>query len=218
MGIADRIENILGKSLEVIAKNLEYDKSNIYILENKIEELKKECPQIYSNLESCGHQKDGRTKEQYAKDLIASWIFEDIFLEKLKSVELKVELNGADKERKILSSSQTKTTSDYIINKDGKKKNIELMSSYTNYWKSTKKIDLRDNKYNAMTSKEVVLLCIDMNSKEFFTIDIKNCNATYIPKHVPYGNKPAYSISLEFITPKKYDINEIAKALESYLS
>lgn len=50
MGIADRIENVLGQPLKVIAKTLDYDKSNIYILENKIEELKSECPQIYSNL------------------------------------------------------------------------------------------------------------------------------------------------------------------------
>lgn len=218
MGIADRIENVLGQPLKVFAKTLDYDKSNIYILENKIEELKSECPQIYSNLESCGHQKDGRTKEQYAKDLIASWIFEDIFLKELKSAELEVELNGADRERKILSSSQTKTTSDYIIKKDGKNKNIELMSSYTNYWKNSKKIDLRDNKYKTMTSKEVLLLCIDIFNKEFFIIDIKNCNAIHIPKHKPYGDKPAYSISLKSINPQAYNIEEIAKALKSYLT
>ncbi|WP_323668670.1 hypothetical protein [Aliarcobacter butzleri] len=218
MGIADRIENILGKSLKVIAKDLNYDKSNIFILENKIEELQRECPEIYINLESCGHHRDGRTQIQYAKDLIASWIFEDNFLKELKSTELEIELNGADSERKILSSSKTKTTSDYIIKKGVNNKNIELMSSYTNYWKDAKKIDLRDNKYNEMASKEVILLCIDMFNKEFFTIDIKNCNAIHIPKHKPYGDKPAYSISLKSINPQAYNIEEIAKALKSYLS
>lgn len=68
-----------------------------------------------------------------------------------------------------------------------------------------------------MTSKEVVLLCIDMFNKIFFTIDIKNCKATHIPKHSPYGGKPAYSISLESITQQKYDIKEIVKTLKSYL-
>lgn len=69
-----------------------------------------------------------------------------------------------------------------------------------------------------MTSKEVVLLlCIDMFNKIFFTIDIKNCKATHIPKHTPYGAKPAYSISLESITQQKYDIKKIVKTLKSYL-
>jgi hypothetical protein len=216
MSIAERIKEVLGEPLEVVAKNLEYNKSNIYILKNKMLELKEECPQIYSNLESCGHQRDGRTKEQYAKDLIASWIFEDIFLKKLKTAKLNINLNGADKEREILSTSQTQTTSDYIIKKDDKEINIELMCSYTNYWKNTKKIDLRDNKYNTMASKEVLLLCIDMYNKEFFIIDIKNSNATFLQQH-PIWKKPAYSINLNSITTQKYDINEIAKALESSL-
>lgn len=215
MGIADRIENVLGKSLEVIAKSLEYDKSNIYILENKIEELKKECPLIYSNLESCGHQRDGRTKEQYAKDLIASWIFEDTFLKELISAKLNINLNGADKERKILSSYQTQTTSDYILKKEQKEINIELMCSYTNYWKNTKKLDLRDDKYNKMVSKKVLLLCVDMYNKEFFIIDIKNCIAS--SQLHPIWKKLAYTINLNSIPTQKYEINNIVKTLESHL-
>lgn len=215
MGIADRIENVLGKSLEVIAKSLEYDKSNIYILENKIEELKKECPLIYSNLESCGHQRDGRTKEQYAKDLIASWIFEDTFLKELINAKLNINLNGSDKERKILSSYQTQTTSDYILKKEQKERNIELMCSYTNYWKNTKKLDLRDDKYNKMVSKKVLLLCVDMYNKEFFIIDIKNCTAS--SQLHPIWKKLAYTINLNSIPTQKYEINNITETLESYL-
>jgi len=217
MGIADRIENILGESLEAVAKKMGYGKSNIYILENKTEELKNEYPLIYRNLESCRHQKDGRTKEQYAKDLIASWIFEDTFLKELKSTKLNIYHNGADKERKILSSSQTLTTSDYIIKKDTKEVNIELMCSYTPYWKKLKRIDLRDAKYTQMVSKKVLLLCVDVYHKEFFIVDTKNCSAKYIPAHPPYGNKPAYSIDLNSIATKEYDMSVIAKTLENFL-
>jgi len=200
--------------LEEMATKLNYHKSNLYILQNKFELLEKEFPEIYNALLSCIHQKDNRTYQGYAKDLVSSWVFEDTLLEYLNKSTLEVMLNGSDKNRIILQNTRVETTADYLIKKQNKQRYIELINSYTPYWSNTKRIELRDNKYLKMKSKNVLLLCVDIYSNIFYIIDIINQqNVKYIEHHKAYG-KPAYSIDIKDLTSYKLSLLTLVKQIE----
>ena len=144
----------------------------IYILEDNFEKLQIEYPNIWKSLQSCKHQRDKRTIEEYAKDLVSSWIYEDTILNYLKD-NFEIDLYGSDKERNILPNSKVSSDSDFCIKKNGKLVNIELVNSYTNYWKAYQRIDLRDNKFEKLKDKQAILICIDVYNKEFYLIDLK---------------------------------------------
>lgn len=215
MSIHKKIQEQLGQPLTEIAIGLTYDESNILILENKIDELKKKYPEIYQNLESCSHNKDKRKIEEYGKDLIASWLQEDLLMKKLKDVELEIELNGADKERKILKNSKVTTEADYVIRNGDEIIHLELMNSNTNYLNKAKRVDLRDNKYKKMKQQNAKLLLNDNYNNKFCILDVAALEATYIEKHKPYGDKPVYSISFESTTMNESTIDNIANKIQS---
>jgi hypothetical protein len=216
--IYDTLSNLFNKKLSDVAKNYNYSKSNIYILEDNFEKLQIEYPNIWISLESCKHQRDKRTVEEYAKDLVSSWVYEDTVLIYLKH-DFDIDLYGTDRERKILSNSKVSSDSDFCIKINGKLVNIELVNSYTNYWKAYQRIDLRDNKFEKLKNKKAILICIDIYNKEFYLIDLKNTNKNikYIEYHKPYG-KPAYQIFLNDITVYTFSIKILIEKLSRFLN
>ena len=170
--IYNALSNLFNKKLTDVAKDYNYSTSNIYILEDNFEKLQIEYPNIWKSLQSCKHQRDKRTIEEYAKDLVSSWIYEDTILNYLKD-NFEIDLYGSDKERNILPNSKVSSDSDFCIKKNGKLVNIELVNSYTNYWKAYQRIDLRDNKFEKLKDKQAILICIDVYNKEFYLIDLK---------------------------------------------
>jgi len=216
--IYNTLSNLFNKKLSDIAKNYNYSKSNIYILENNFEKLQIEYPDIWTSLQSCKHQRDKRTIEEYAKDLVSSWVYEDTVLIYLKN-DFDIDLYGTDRERKILSNTKVSSDSDFAIKKNGNVLNIELVNSYTNYWKVYQHIDLRDNKFKKLKNKQAVLVCIDIYNKEFYLINLKNTNENikYIEYHKPYG-KPAYQIFLNDITPYPFSIKNLIEQLRRFLN
>lgn len=115
--IYQSLEKLYKIPLVDMATKLNYHKSNIYILQDQFDLLQKDFPEIYNALLSCIHQKDNRTYQEYAKDLISSWIFEDTLLQYLSNSKLEVLLNGSDKNRIILKNAKVETTADYLIKK-----------------------------------------------------------------------------------------------------
>jgi hypothetical protein len=180
-----------------IARWLKYSESNIYILDSEFSRLREHYPDIWKALETCTHQRDTRTTEEYAQDLVSSWVYEDTMLIYLRK-KFDIRLSGSDSKRNILSNKKILSDSDFCIQHNGRSFDIELINSYTNYWKNNKKIDLRDNKFKRLKDKAALLVCIDIYNKEFYLIDPKNTNhdLQYIPYHKPYG-KPAYQISIQ---------------------
>jgi len=157
-----------------------------------------------------------RSAEEYAKDLVSSWVYEDSVFRYLSKF-FDISLEGGDKHRKILDHSKVSSTSDYVIKSEGQEVAIELINSYTNYWKKSQRIDLRDNKFTKLRNDKSILLCVDLFNKEFYVVDLndKNLKHEYTPFHKPYG-KPAYQIDIsdisihELTMPKMKDIlNEI---------
>mgnify|MGYP003980788013 CR=1 FL=1 len=134
------------KPLEEVAGSLDYSESNILILSNEFQQLKSDYPEVWSALKSCTHNRDKRTIEQYAQDLVSSWVYEDSVHDQLCQ-HFDINLGGSDKNRQILSKSRITSNSDYIITYKNKAFSFELVNSYSNYWKEYQKIDLRDDKF-----------------------------------------------------------------------
>lgn len=216
--IYNSLSNLFNKELSCVAQEYNYSNSNIYILKNDFKKLQLEYPNVWSALQSCKHQRDQRTIEEYAKDLVSSWVYEDTILKYLEKY-FDIQLFGADRKRNILPNTKVSTDSDFCIKKDNILFNIELVNSYTNYWKEYQRIDLRDNKFEQLKNKKTLLICIDIYNKEFYLIDLRNENENikYISYHKPYG-KPAYQIYLNNNIPFSFSIEKLIEKLNKFLN
>lgn len=193
-----------------VAQSLNYSESNILILKQDFSVLKERYPQVWLNISSCVHNADRRTPEEYALDLVSSWVFEDTLL-KYGSKHLSLTLNGADRTREILSNTRVSSASDFML----AGRCLEVVNSYTKYWKVKKQIDLRDNKYNKLKAKKSLLLCVDVYSKNFFVLDLtKDIPFKYIESHEFYGGKSAYRLYIENIDKTDLSMQNIIKVLK----
>lgn len=208
------------------AKNLRYNGDNIFILGLDINDVNKlilSKPELYTTLRSCNHHRDSRTPIEYAQDLICSWLIEDHIVSELQKKDLAIQLNGEDRERKILKSRNVSTNSDYFISFNGKRAYIELANDFTGYWHKTGKYDLRDSKFDhikkmAEEADKSLILGIDFKNHLFFLVDVCDPNITIkaIPYHFIY-KKPAHSISIPKTILKEYSIPAIAEEIKSKL-
>ncbi|MAO71662.1 MAG: hypothetical protein CMD02_04025 [Flavobacteriales bacterium] len=211
--IYTELSNLFKYNLTNVAKSLGYSKYNLLILAKDFKTLQLEFPEVWNSLMSCRHQKDKRTITEYALDLVASWVYEDVILSELSKF-FDIELNGTDKKREILSSSKVKTDADYLITSNGNSTTLELVNSYTNYWKSSGKIDLRDNKFKKLERNNSLLVCIDIFNKDFFILDVKK-NKTlfkYIPYHELWG-KPAYQLDINNMETTRLSLKNLTSEL-----
>lgn len=243
MGAYTGVKNLFKENLINIALILKYSEDNICILKGDLETLKSKFPETYSNLISCAMHKDNRDIIEYGRDLIASWIMEDFIFLSFKAKGYKIKLHGADKKRKVLPSSKTKTDSDFeLIIEDEDMYSpldfkIELMCDYTGYWERTKKVDLRNNKFVKMCKERVIFLGISVplyneynredkreNKDDFlkyFLIDFcyKTPIATHIEHYKPYGGKSIYQIDLEEMPVKfeKFNAYHIVSDIQGFI-
>lgn len=194
------VSQFFGTNLVEIAKDLNYSPANLLILAGDKNKLMTEYPDIYENILSCSHQADARRPIQYAKDIVASWIFEDYLLRKLQNgnVPIEIELAGADRNREILPASKVSSNSDYRIKvSNNLSAKLELMCDYTGFWARTNRLHLRDQKYLGLTRESALLLGVSLLDSNLVFLDFgQPIEATYLPYH-PYYHKPAYEINLE---------------------
>ena len=209
-------------SLPEAARQFHYSQANVLILECKEDELKTQFPQVYENLKSCNHHRDGRTPFVYGQDLVASWLFEDDFLAAInKSSVFHVSLDGADRNREILPNVRTSAASDYkIILPSGKERKLELMCDYTGFWAKTGRLHLRDAKYENMVSSKSLFVAVSVTTTEtkFTLYDFsQEIPSTFIRSHRPYGGKPAREISIRASDMKPYTPETLISEIESVL-
>ena len=199
MGAFEALTKYYENPLIMIALDLGYDGSNLLILDGNEEKLKSLYPEIYSNLETCAHNADRRNVMEYGKDLVASWIFEDVFLRNMKETGLDISLAGADRIRKILSKDDVSSESDYLVRiNDGLAIKMELASDYQDFMFNFHKLDLRDDKYPRLTREKSLLLAIhpSLGNGRFALFDFRQeIKAEYIACH-PVFEKPAYRLDV----------------------
>lgn len=212
MGAYDGVKIFFNEDLVKIAKQFDYSLENQLILSDSRDveiRLATQFPNVYENIKSCRHQRDHRTLMTYARDLVASWLFEDYLLNLLKKTFL-ITLSGADRTREILPNSKTSTESDYTISKGNLSLKFEVMTDYSNYWNTRKTLDLRDNKFIKLRGTSSFMICVDAMNRSFFIINFrKHVNHKFIPAHPPYGYKPAYKIELSKIDFKNFTIENL---------
>jgi len=188
------------------AKHLNYSAENVLILEYKFKELSSKYMTTYKNIVSCKNQRDKREPLEFARDIIANWIFEDFVLDLLSNDSLKVVLSGGDKNREILHALNVTHDSDFIIKKDGKKYKLELMANYTSYWLKFKKFHLRNDKFDKLIKSKSLLLGVCTENKKFILLDFINPPlAKHMDKHPDY-DKPAKEIEIDS-TMKFFDLS-----------
>lgn len=200
MGAFSGLSAYFDRPLAEYAAELGYDPDNVLVLEGNLERLQREHPQTYQNLLSCRHHSDRRTPLEYGQDLVASWLFEDHFLQELQAAGLNVQLAGADRQRKILANQRTSASSDFLVaSPGGQQRRMELMNDYTGFWYRTEKLHLRDQKYNQLCREQCLMLALSLTgaAQKYALFDFsRQVPAAYLASHRPYGGKPAYELSI----------------------
>lgn len=148
------------------------------------------------------NNRDSRTPSEYARDLVVSWLVEDV----IKSY-LNLKNNGADAERNFLKSRQIKYDSDFKLND----RYLELYVNFTDYWIKQKKIDLRMDKHAHLVKHKSLLLGIAFNTYEFFMIDFGKEDLPFYENYNYFWKKKCFTCDKY---DKFYDISE----LKNYLS
>lgn len=159
------------------------------------------------------HRRDKRSSMEYACDLMLGWVLEDCLVEILNELGYKTSLNGADKNRKFLLDPTT--DSDLKVLVDGKEVLIESVNDFTGYWKRTKWVPLRDNKYLKLKREKSLLFGIDYKNELFILLNSSQRKAQYIQYHKPFS-KPAYAILLN--NNDFHNLNEVGQILSKTLS
>jgi hypothetical protein len=199
--------------ISVAARELGYSQSNICILEGSIEKLQREFPDVYENLVSCIHNMDKRPPLDYGRDLVASWIFEDVLISRLKAAGLNIVHSGADSKREILKNIKVSASSDSNIEFSGKTRPMEIMSDYTGWWSRKGWFDLRDAKYNNLVSSKSLFLGVSTTDIKCFLMDFAlPQTVVYKAAHKPYGGKPAYSVKVPSMI--KFDVGLLVKEIQ----
>lgn len=197
------------------AKAYGYPGSSICILEGDEKKLQRDFPTAYHNLMSCNHHRDRRTPMEYGRDLVASWLFEDYLMEHLLAEGISVSGAGADKNREVLPNAKVSSSSDCLVNYNGKERLLELMSDYTGYWAKYKKMELRDSKFTKMQESKSLFLGVSTVDQKYILLDMsEDFDFTFIPSYFLYGGKPAYSIKLAQNLLKKLDFRQIAEDIK----
>lgn len=215
----NELAKFFGMPLETLAKKIGYQESNILILKGDEENLKNFYPNIYQNILSCVHNRDGRSPIEYARDLVSSWLFEDFMVTKFKNLGYNLYLSGKDKDRTILPTNNVGSDCDVIFEFNNYSLNIEIINDYSNHWQKYKTLDLRDNKFNKLLQTNSVLLAVSLINKTYSLIPIsKELPFKYIPSHRPYGGKAAYQISLKKISFNDFKIVDIIENLKMIIA
>ena len=215
MGAYAQYSKMFRNGIIAKAEELGYSSANVCILKGDMHALETNYPETYANLISCRHNRDARTPIEYGRDLVASWIFEDTLVQKLAEGGLKPSLAGADRDREVLATAKVSASSDCHISDAGKSRYLEIMSDYTGWWERTGHIDLRDSKYKKLQAENALFLGVCTTSNKFILLDFTTgLGAAYIPAHIPYGGKPAYSIPVKKDTLKPFSMPSLIGELK----
>lgn len=148
------------------------------------------------------NNRDSRTPTEYARDLVVSWLVEDVIKKYLN-----LKNNGADSQRNFLKSKQIKYDSDFMLND----RYLEIYVNFTDYWIKQKKIDLRMDKHSHLVKNKSLLLGIAFNTYQFFLIDFGSEDLPFHENYNYFWKKKCYTCDKY---DKFYDIAE----LKNYLS
>jgi hypothetical protein len=136
--------------------------------------------------------KDGRSSAEYGLSLIYGWLIEDIIVKWLSDNNLTVNKIGADSQRQFLKAKSITTDLDIeVINPaTGKSEKFDIYNDSRDYWVKNNKMDIRENKWNALVKHSAAMLCI--SSAGFAIIDTTSSHT--MAQNPLWGGKMAATI------------------------
>lgn len=219
MGAFEHISKMYRYGIRNKAGELGYSDANLCVLDGNVAALKNSYRNVFENILSCSHNKDCRSIIEYAKDLVASWIFEDTMVQVLNLSGIETVLSGTDRNREILGHANVSSCSDCLISFCGKCRHLEIVSDYTGWWELTGHMELRDSKFENLKRERSLLLGVCTDSLKYVLLDFsKPVSANYIVSHKPCGGKSAWSIEIKKEELKKFSIPHLVEHLKSDFS
>jgi hypothetical protein len=115
--------------------------------------------------------KDNRSSSEYGLSLIYGWFIEDIIVKWLEDNRFTVNKIGADSQRVFLKARNITTDLDIEVTNTitGKTEKFDIYNDSRDYWVKNDKMDVRENKWNALVNHSAAMLCI--SSAGFAIID-----------------------------------------------
>ena len=111
--------------------------------------------------------KDKKTNLQYLQDVVASWIYEDAFMDYVKNnfQEVKIYHNGSDGARNTLSN-ETTCKADFEVEYMGIRAKLEFVTSHSEYTYQTGILNQRLNKVERLIQQDAMLINLETYSYE----------------------------------------------------
>ena len=196
-----------GRTLLDVASELGYSDENLEILacdkndkSAKLALYKKHKALFDAFLNTdCADLRDGRNPLDYFKDLIASWVGEDLLVKALNEYGFHAEVANADKDRKIKASRQNITcAADIKIEYEGNTRFLELMDALSPVEKFGQ-FDLRLSKARKQFEYGNIFLLQCLTDGKFILIDFLRDSVTvkYNAPHPRWGGKTSSLVNLD---------------------
>lgn len=151
--------------------------------------------------------RDSRTPQEYARELVISWLLEDATEMLFLQGGVKIIKNGSDKNREFLNDGNITSDADNKIRFNNQTRNMEVIYDHTGFWKREGKIDLRHNKHNHLKQMEALLFCLSTQDMQATVFDYSSVVNAEQEMHKIY-QKPVMSIK---------DIGGIFKPVKSVI-
>jgi len=208
-------EEVFAKYENKFFENYEYSKKMFFddVVFNKIQNQDEKY--IIEKCQSLKHHMDRRSPLDYGLDLVYGWIIEDIIEKLLSNSGFDVVVSSADANREFLTSSMIKSSSDFLVSKNGQRREIEILVDWKETWFKYNHLDLRDNKYLNLKNNNAILLGVSPQSNNFLLIDLSKPNLPFRENFIKAYNKNGFSI----MDVQKYliDFNEAILRLDKLL-
>lgn len=101
--------------------------------------------------------RDVRSAEEYAVDLIFGWMVEDLIVEFLSINGFSVELVGVDRDRQFLENKNIKSDLDLLVNNVAK---FDVYFDSGGYWNKTDRLDVRESKWKQIVNDSASIICV----------------------------------------------------------
>lgn len=178
----------------------------IDLINNDIDE--QQATYLEEVLGSLDHLKDNRSSQEYALDLLAGWMIEDLLIELLKQ-EFEIKRDSADKRREFLQNPEA--SSDLSISLKDQDVPLEITHDNSGFWQREEEWStLRDKKFENLKKENALVLGLDINNEDFFLQWVEELDK--IGKS--YNSKINKNVSKVNLGPVKfYDIKKLENVL-----
>ena len=204
----DFLQTHYNRSLASVARELGYSEQNLDLLECNGEDAaaKKAIYKKYRGLfdaflkdERNKALVDGRNVLDYFKDLIASWVGEDLLVRALNEYGFTASLANADSDR-VIKTKRVNVTGepDIKVELEGNVRYLELMDALSPVERYGQ-IDLRLDKAKNQFNRKTLFLLHGLADGKYLLVDFlrDNITVTYNCPNPRYGNKPSSIVSFK---------------------